>query len=188
MLNSEEPQNITENWQISSSTLQERNTKSQAPNIKESQYQQWNSVKPSSGVDQPSFPFAPNHTSMLPLNAMETSQPTGSYQYQNSLYPHIITNDSDTPTNDSEFTDMVLAIQTETGWSENRAITCQPSNHVASQVDHDQVQTTPTIHRPKKGGWNIQKNDKSSDIYEKDLCLISSDNTIERKGEHYCYI
>ena len=173
MLNSEDPQNITENWQISSFTLQQGNTTTQAPNIKDGQYQQWNSVKQSSGVDQPSFPSISNHTSMFPLNAMETSQPTRSYQYQNSLYP---------PRNDSEFVDMVLDLQTETGWSENRAITCQPSNHVY-QVDHDKMQTNSSIHRPKKGGRNIGKKDKKGIVYEKDWWLISPHNSMEREGQ-----
>ena len=172
MLNFKDPQNITENWEISSFTLQEGNTTSQAPNIKGSHYQPWNSVEQSSGVDHPSFPSASNHTSMIPLIATETSQPTSTYQYQNSLYP---------PRNDSELADMVLDLQTETGWSENRAITCQPSNHLTTQVDHDQVQTNPSIHRLKKGGW-IDKIEKSDDAYEKDWCFISTDNTMEREG------
>ena len=172
--NSEEPQNITENWQISSFTLQEGATTSQAANIKDRQYQQWNSVKQSSGIEQPSFSSASNHTSMFPLNATETSQPTKSYQYQNSLYP---------PINDSELADMVLDLQTETGWSENRSITCQPPNHVITQVEHDHLQTNSSVRRLKKGGWNKGKNDNSDDIYEKDWSFISPDNTMEREGQ-----
>ena len=174
MLNFKDPQNITENWEISSFTLQEGNTTSQAPNIKVSHYQPWNSVEQSSGVDHPSFPSASNHTSMIPLIAMETSQPTSTYQYQNSLYP---------PINDSELADMVLDLQTETGWSENRAITCQPPNHVITQVEQDHVQTNSSVRRLKKGGRNKGKNDKTDDVYEKDWSFISPDNTVERAGQ-----